>query len=206
VFVARSAATVSFRSPDLAFATFALLHFLSGCAGGSSSPQSVNPNTYAINGTILPSSGGSGSTLNLSGTAAGSTTADGSGNYSFTGLANGTYVVSPTHSGYTFTPSLQTVKINGANAPGVNFTAAQQTSKSVALTWIASVSVVSGYNVYRGTTNGGPYTKINPSFVTTLNYTDTAVTSGNIYYYVCTSVDFFGVESIFSTQVTAQIP
>ena len=199
--MARPAATVSFRSPDLAFAAFALLSFLSGCAGGSSSPQS-----YAISGTISPSSGGSGSTLTLSGPAAGSTTTDGSGNYSFAGLANGTYVVSPTHTGYTFTPSLQTVQINGANAPGVNFTAAQQTSKSVALTWIASVSVVLGYNVYRGTTNGGPYTKINPSLVTILNYTDTAVTNGNIYYYVCTSIDSSGNESSFSTQVTAQIP
>jgi len=204
--VARSVATGSLRFPDLAFATFALLNFLSGCGGGSSSPQIVNPSTFTISGTISPSSGGSGSALTLSGPAAASTTADGSGNYSFTGLANGTYVVSPTHSGLTFSPSLQTVTIKGANATGVNFTAAQQTSNSVALTWIASVSVVSGYNVYRGTTNGGPYTKINPSLVTTLNYTDTAVTSGNIYYYVCTSIDSSGVESIFSTQVTAQIP
>jgi len=142
----------------------------------------------------------------LSAPAAGSTTADGSGNYSFTGLANGTYVVTPSHSGYTFSPSLQTVTINGADAAGVNFTATQQTSNSVALSWIASVSVVSGYNVYRGTTNGGPYTKINSSLVTTLSYTDTAVTSGSIYYYVCTSVDSAGVESIYSNQVTAQIP
>lgn len=204
--MARSVATGVLRLPDLALAAFALLNFLSGCAGGSSSPQSVNPNTYAISGTIAPSSGGSGSTITLSGPAAASTTADGSGNYSFTGLANGTYVVSPSHSGFTFSPSLQTVTIKGANAPGVNFTAAQQTSKSVALTWIASASVVSGYNVYRGTTNGGPYTKINPSLVTTLNYTDTTVTSGNIYYYVCTSIDSSGVESIPSTQVTVQIP
>ena len=204
--MARSAATANLRFPDLAFATFALLNFLSGCGGGSSSSQSVNPNTYAISGTILPSSGGSGSTLTLSGATAGSTTADGSGNYSFTGLANGTYVVSPTHSGYTFSPGLQTVTINGANATGVNFTATQQTSNSVALSWIASVSVVSGYNVYRGTTNGGPYTQINSSLITTLTYTDTAVTSGNIYYYVCTSVDSQGVESIYSDQVSAQIP
>jgi hypothetical protein len=205
VLVARSAATGSLRFPDLAVATFALLNFLSGCAGGASSPQSVNPNTYTISGTISPSSGGSGSTLTLSGPTAGSTTADGSGNYSFTGLANGTYVVSPTHSGYTFSPSLQTVTINGTNATGVNFTATQ-TSNSVALSWIASVSVVSGYNVYRGITNGGPYTKINSSLITTLSYTDSSVSSGNTYYYVCKSVDSQGVESIYSNQATAQIP
>jgi len=204
--VARSAATGSLRFPDLGVATFALLNFLSGCAGGSSSSQSVNPNIYTISGAISPSSGGSGSTLTLSGPTTGSTTADGSGNYSFTGLANGTYVVSPTHSGYTFSPSRQTVTINGTNATGVNFIATQ-TSYSVALLWIASVSVVSGYNVYRGTTSGGPYTKINSSLITTLSYTDSSVTSGNTYYYVCTAVDLQGVESIYySNQATAQIP
>lgn len=206
VLVARSAATGSLRFSDLALATFALLNFLGGCGGGSSSSQSVNPNTFTISGTISPSSGGSGSTLTLSGPTAGSTTADASGNYFFTGLANGTYVVSPTHSGYTFSPSLQTVTINGANAAGVNFTTTQQTANSVALSWIASVSVVSGYNVYRGTANGGPYAKINSSLIMNLSYTDTAVTSGNIYYYVCTSVDSAGIESIYSNQVTAQIP
>ena len=59
---------------------------VSGSAGGGSS-YSTNPSTYTISGTISPSSGGSGATLTLSGRATGSTTADGSGNYSFTGLA-----------------------------------------------------------------------------------------------------------------------
>src|SRR5207248_11624397 len=39
---------------------------------------------------------------------------------------------------------------------------------SVDLAWSASTSVVAGYNVYRGSTSGGPYTKINStSLVTT---------------------------------------
>jgi len=202
----RSAATGSLRFPDLALAIFALINFLSGCGGSSSSSQSVNADSYTISGTISPSSGGSGSTLTLSGPTAGSTTADGTGNYAFTGLANGTYVVSPAHSGYTFSPSTQAVTISGGNVSGVDFSATQETSRSVALSWIASSSVVSGYNVYRGTVDGGPYTKINPTLVTTLSYADAAVTSGNIYYYVCTSVDSAGLESIYSNQVSAQIP
>jgi hypothetical protein len=203
--VVRPSATGIFRFPTRAFAVGLLFCFLGGCAGGSGSPQSVT-HTYTISGAISPSSGGSGSTLSLSGPAAGSTTADSSGNYSFTGLANGTYAVSPTHSGYNFNPSVQTVTINGSNVTGVDFAATQQTSNSVALSWVASTSVVLGYNIYRGTVSGGPYTKINPSLVSALNYTDTAVTSGNIYYYVCASVDSAGLESIHSNQVTAQIP
>jgi hypothetical protein len=178
---------------------------VSGCTGGGSS-YSTKPGTYTISGTISPSSGGSGATLTLSGPATGSTTADSSGNYSFTGLANGTYVVTPSHSGYTFNPSSQTVAISGANATGVNFAVSQQASNSVALSWVASVSVVSGYNVYRGTSDGGPYTKMNSSLISTLSYTDTTVASGNTYYYVCTSVDSAGVESIYSNQVAAPVP
>lgn len=203
--MAQSSATGIFRIPTRALAAGVLFWFLSGCAGGSVSQQSVT-RTYTISGTISPASGGSGSTLSLSGSAAGSTTADSAGNYSFTGLANGTYAISPTHTGYNFNPSIQTVTINGGSVGSVDFSATPQTSKSVALSWFASTSVVSGYNVYRGSVSGGPYTKINPSLVTGLSYTDTAVTSGNIYFYVCRSVDSTGLESIPSNQVTAQVP
>jgi len=77
---------------------------------------------------------------------------------------------------------------------------------SVALTWSASTSTVSGYNVYRSTVSGGPYTKINPALVSVLNYTDSTVQSGTTYFYVTTAVDSSGNESAFSNEVTAPIP
>lgn len=43
---------------------------------------------------------------------------------------------------------------------------------TVNLTWVASTSNVSGYNIYRGTKSGGPYTKLNTSVITTLTYSD----------------------------------
>jgi hypothetical protein len=199
----------------LLFAAGALLLFLSGCgsvsksSSTSTSPSSPSsPGTYSISGTIAPASAGSGSTLALSGPATASTAANSSGNYSFTGLANGTYVVTPSASGYSFTPTVQTVTINGANATGVNFSASQSSSSSysVGLNWTASVSTVSGYNVYRGTTNAGPYTKLNSSLITSLSYTDNTVSSGETYYYVSTSVNSSGVESGYSNQATAVIP
>ncbi len=51
------------------------------------------------------------------------TTADGSGNFNFTGVPNGTYTVTPSKYGYAFTPPNRSVTINGANVTGVNFTA-----------------------------------------------------------------------------------
>jgi len=77
---------------------------------------------------------------------------------------------------------------------------------SVALTWNASTSTVSGYNVYRSTVSGSSYTKINPSLVTVLSYTDSAVQSGTTYFYVTTAVDSAGNESVYSNQVSAPIP
>jgi hypothetical protein len=46
---------------------------------------------------------------------------DANGNYTFTGLPNGTYSVTPTKGGSTFSPPSQTVTVNG-NVSGINFT------------------------------------------------------------------------------------
>ena len=79
--------------------------------------------TYTISGTISPSAGGSGATVILSGAAGATTTANSSGVYSFTALGNGSYTVTPSNSGYSYTPTNQAVTINGASVSGVNFTA-----------------------------------------------------------------------------------
>jgi len=76
----------------------------------------------------------------------------------------------------------------------------------VALSWTASTSTVSGYNIYRSTTSGGSYVKVNGSLVSGLSYNDTTVQSGTTYYYVATAVDTSGDESVDSNQATAVIP
>lgn len=76
---------------------------------------------------------------------------------------------------------------------------------SVDLTWDASVNAV-GYNVYRGTVSGGPYTMINSSLNSTTAYTDSTVVSGQTYYYVATTVDGSSNESGYSNQAQAVIP
>jgi len=79
---------------------------------------------YTISGTVtLSGSGLSGVTMTLSGTSSGITTTVASGNYSFTGLYNGTYTVTPNKTNYTFTPTSRQVTISGASVTGVNFTA-----------------------------------------------------------------------------------
>jgi fibronectin type 3 domain-containing protein len=66
---------------------------------------------------------------------------------------------------------------------------------------------VAGYYVYRSTTSGTGYAKLNAASVApTTTYTDSSVQSGVTYYYVVTAVDGSGSESVFSNQATAVIP
>jgi hypothetical protein len=82
----------------------------------------TSSNTYAITG-VLSGPGGAGATVSISGPESLSTTTDSSGNYAFDGLVNGSYTVTPSHSGVTFSPTSKNVSINGGGASGVNFTA-----------------------------------------------------------------------------------
>jgi len=83
----------------------------------------VQSQGLTISGTISPSTNGSGTTVTLSGAGSATATADASGNYSFTGLANGAYTVMPSKSGFTFSPTSQSVNLSGANVSAVNFMA-----------------------------------------------------------------------------------
>jgi len=79
---------------------------------------------------------------------------------------------------------------------------------SVDIAWDASSSAaLQGYNVYRSTVSGGPYTKISPVLAASaLLFTDTSPVSGKQYFYVVTAVDTSGAESAASTQVAVTIP
>jgi len=63
-----------------------------------------------------------------------------------------------------------------------------------------------GYNVYRGSKSGGPYSKMNSLLDASTSYTDNSVQAGTTYFYVSTAVDGNGMESGFSNQVQAAIP
>ena len=102
-----------------------------------------------------------------------------------------------------------TVTSNATGSPAtitLSGTGAQNSSHTVALSWNASTSSVSGYNVYRSTTSGSDYVKINSSLVSGLTYTDANLQSATTYYYVTTAVDSSGNESVYSNQATAAIP
>jgi fibronectin type 3 domain-containing protein len=77
------------------------------------------------------------------------------------------------------------------------------TGHSVTLTWSASQNSTS-YNIYRGTTHGGPYLKV-ASGIVSPTYTDVQVTSNQTLYYVTTAVNGNN-ESGYSNEAIAFIP
>jgi uncharacterized protein YjbI with pentapeptide repeats len=90
--------------------------------------------------------------------------------------------------------------------PPTNASNGPVTSTSAGLIWEFSLSSdVVGYNVYRGTTSGGPYSLL-ASLPSTFQYTDNTVSSGTTYYYVVTAVGPGNTESVFSNQVTIVVP
>jgi Abnormal spindle-like microcephaly-assoc'd, ASPM-SPD-2-Hydin len=111
----------------------------------------------------------------------------------------------PTKSGtFSGTASLTS---NAANSPTTeSLSGPGGIGHSVSLTWTASKSTgITGYNVYRGTASGGPYTKLNASAVSGTSYTDSTVSAGQTYYYVATALTSTK-QSGYSNQAVAKVP
>ena len=96
--------------------------------------------TYSISGTVT---GAVQSEVNmtLSGAGSATTTTDVSGDYAFNGLENGTYVMTPGKSEYTFTPESREVTVAGVDRSGVDFLS----SVSSCTIWS---DVITTYNAY----------------------------------------------------------
>jgi Abnormal spindle-like microcephaly-assoc'd, ASPM-SPD-2-Hydin/Putative Ig domain len=122
---------------------------------------------------------------------------------SSTGLISGTPTLSGTSS----------VTINATNAGGTGSSALAlsiaSTSYSVTLSWTAPAAAgdtITGYNIFRSTASGGPYTQLNSSLIAGTTYTDTTVADGTTYYYVATAVGSSNAQSGYSNQSNAAIP
>lgn len=110
------------------------IYHADGASASGSNTITLNANSAASSLTvslnraaqITGSAGTAGATVSYSGAASGSVTADGSGNYTIPNLNAGSYTITPSKSGYTFSPtnSSQTVS-TATDISAVNFTATQ---------------------------------------------------------------------------------
>ena len=114
--------------------SFALLAIvvLAGCGGDGGGGGGVGTVTYSISGLVTSTGSGlSGVTMALSGASSATTTTDASGNYTFTGLDNGSYTVTPGRTGFTFSPTSSPQTVSGVNKTAVNFTATSTQSARI---------------------------------------------------------------------------
>lgn len=94
-------------------------------ATGNSASFSIQLPFYS-GGIISGNAGIAGATVSWSGATSGSVTADGSGNYTLPSLSNGMYTITPSKTGYTFSPDSSSEIIINGNITPVNFTATLQ--------------------------------------------------------------------------------
>ena len=95
---------------------------------------------------------------------------------------------------------------NAANSPASEPLTGTGTAPYVTLSWNASTSEVTGYNVYRSTARTGRYNKINASLDLDTTYRDATIVSGSTYFYATTAVNSSGQESGYSNRVEVVVP
>lgn len=101
----------------------AIANQLCSC-GYESSISTAVTNSYSLSGQVTSGSSGlAGVTITISGADQGTATSDATGNYIFSGLANGSYTVTPATPGFIFSPLNSVRIVNGANLGDVNFSA-----------------------------------------------------------------------------------
>lgn len=175
--------------------------------------------TFTLSGRVVDGTGTGVSrvTVNLYATQQPSTavTTDPDGNYSFSNLSNDSYTVSPSQSGYFFTPSQRYVTINGSNAPGQDFVRAPNPSISGRIVDANNVGIsgvtirLNGQSEYSnsfvtGSDGSYSFTDLQPNQTYTINpskvdfyFTPPARTYRNLNSQI-TNADFTGSPAITS--------
>jgi len=197
--VTSSAATLTVQAAGQLTASATNLNY-GNITVGSSSLQSVTLTNKGTSSVSISNVTLSGAGLSTGGLSSGLMIAAGSSavlNVTFAPSASGNLNGSVAVTSNATNPTV-TISLSG--------TAVQPVSHSATLTLTPNSSTVAGYNVYRSPKSNGPYTRLNSPLVTSTTYVDSTVVASQTYYYVATSVDSAGDETLYSNQVSATIP
>jgi hypothetical protein len=197
--VISSTATLTVQASGQITASTTSLNF-GNITVGSSSLLSVTLTNKGASSVSISNVTLSGAGLSIGGVSSGLILGSGSSatlNVTFAPSAPGTLNGSVTLTSNATTPAVA-ISLLG--------TAVQPVSHSVTLDLTPNASNVAGYNVYRSSVPNGPYTKLNSPLVTSTTFTDSTVLANQTYFYVGTSVDSSGNETLYSGQVSTTIP
>lgn len=178
---------------------------------------------YAISGQITGSMIG-GVKVNLTGPTSASTTTDSSGNFSFAGLPNGAYAITPAFNGYVFSPATQSVTLNGRGVLNVNFASSGVEVQSITVTpaeLIGGIATATGTVTLTGpAANGGtniivgsndttiattPDSVVLPAGATSANFTITTLPVAQTTTVYISAVDSANDSNVY-TELTVDPP
>jgi hypothetical protein len=180
--LAVSPATVNFGAINLGTSRSQSGTLTAGSSAITVSSASWNGTGYSLEGITFPVTVAAGQSLPFTVTFAPQASGNASGTVSFLSSASNS-------------PSVQQWTGSGVRSG----------QHLVALTWNPETSSVQGYYVYRGGQTGGPYTRIS-SLQAGTTFSDSAVSSGQTYFYVVTAVGTNSLESGYSNEAVANIP
>src|SRR3984893_7045325 len=148
-------------------------------AGSSTVTKTSTSSSYSISGVV---SGISDVSVILSGASSNAGTTDLAGNFGFAKLAPGNYTISPSKTGYVFSPVSLAETVTSASLTDANFAATASTAATYTISGTVNGSVAAGVVVTLNGTNVG-------SAITDLsgNYTFAGLVSGT--YTVSASLD-----------------
>lgn len=137
---------------------------IAACGGGGGYGGGGSTPTYSISGTVSGTAT-SGVLITVSGTATATATTGAGGTYTISGLANGSYTVTPSLGGKIFTPNSLSVTVSGTNMTAQNFVAANNTLSTYSISGTISgapsgmtIALTGGSIGSTVTSTGGTYT------------------------------------------------
>ncbi|WP_281184377.1 CARDB domain-containing protein [Trichlorobacter lovleyi] len=95
--------------------------------------------------------------------------------------------------------AVATVKVAVPTVPVALVVSVIPTGRALLASWQAAGGTVA-YNLYRSTTSGVGYLRVNATPITALSYIDRGLTNGITYYYVVVATDDVGNESPYSNE------
>ncbi len=144
------------------FASMALLFLVAAGCGGAGREKPIA--TYSVTGTV---SGAVASKVTVTLNGASSTTTDAAGSFSFGGLSNGSYTVTPSLIGYTFTPASLVATVSGANVSSLDFSASAEAIPAYSISGTVSGELGAGTTItmsLTGASSATTTTDASPSY------------------------------------------
>jgi len=177
---------------------------LAGCSNDDNPIVVPVAVTYSISGQVASTGSGlSGVSMALTGASSATAITDASGNYTFTGLDNGSYTITPSRTGFTFSPTNSPRTVIGADITAVNFTTTAGPSAQIVpcppsgttnvtiqdFSFTPDNVTINANGIVKWTNNGATHTVTSGTTPTP----DSKFNSGNLGTGATVCVQFFGI-------------